>query len=211
MIPSNENGAMTIRRAIEVSFSRRAFLRPLFYAYPHGLRFSLSEGATALGQFLSAHRKASEICADIFDSGSCMTVCLRCFEVGESRFSFRPMLRSLSDVGIEIPLMREMWRTDVGDDADVASVFLAFDVSVDRLPSLLWCALASDFGSISPNPGCDVYLFNLDKGLIAFPYDDRGMDVVGTNRELLGTLYRRHRDLLEYDLPAMRATFGDAR
>ena len=32
------------------------------------------------------------------------------------------------------------------------------------------------------------------------------------SRGLLCTLYRRHRDqLLEYDLPAMRETFGDAR
>jgi hypothetical protein len=45
---------------------------------------------------------------------------------------------------------------------------------------------------------------------MVFPYDDRGMDVVGPNRSLLAGLYsKHHRYLLGHDLPAMKATFGD--
>jgi hypothetical protein len=81
---------------------------------------------------------------------------------------------------------------------------------VHLLPNLLWCALASDFGSIKPNPGCSYYLFNLQEGLLAFPYDDRGMDVVGPNRDLLTMLYRKYGTyLLDYDRPAMQRSFED--
>ncbi|MBL8263558.1 MAG: DUF3885 domain-containing protein [Xanthomonadaceae bacterium] len=200
---------MTLRHAIETTFFGRAFCRPLFYAYPDGLRFELSEGETAIGLFLSAHRKASEICADIFDRQEKLTVCLHGYHFDETRFSYRQKLRSLSAAGIDIPALREIWQTEV-DEEGVSSVFLAFEAPVDRLPNLLWCALASDFGSIKPNPGCSWYLFNLEKGLLVHPYDDRGMDVVGPNRDLLAMLYRKHGTyLLDYDRPAMRRSFED--
>lgn len=202
---------MTLRHAIETTFSGCAFLRPLFYSYPDGLRFELSEGGTAIGLFLSAHRKASEICADIFDSKGCLTVCLRCYRYDESRFSYRQILRSLSDAGIEIPAVREVWMTG-HDDEGVSSLFLAFEAPAVLLSNLLWCALASDFGSIKPNPVCSCYLFNLERDLVVFPYDDRGMDVVGPNRDLLVMLYRKYGAyLLDHDMPTMRQSFeGDA-
>jgi hypothetical protein len=200
---------MTLRHAIETTFSGRAFLRPLFYAYPDGLRFRLSEGETAIGLFLSAHRKASEICAEIFDGNGSLTVCLRCYHHDESRFSYRRILKSLSDAGIKIPAVREVWMTDRDDDG-MSSIFLAFEATAHLLPNLLWCALASDFGSIKPNPGCSYYLFNLQEGLLAFPYDDRGMDVVGPNRDLLTMLYRKCGTyLLDYDRPVMQRSFED--
>jgi hypothetical protein len=198
---------MTLRHAIEATLSGRAFLRRLFYAYPDGLRFELSEGETAIGLFLSAHRKASEICAEIFDDTGILTVCLRCYHYDESRFSYRQILRSLSDAGIEIPAVREVWMTGRDDDG-VSSVLLAFEAPAALLSNLLWCALASDFGSIKPSPGCSCYLFNLERGLVVYPYDDRGMDVVGPNRDLLAMLYRKYGAyLLDHDMPAMRRSF----
>ncbi len=200
---------MTFRHAIETNFSGRAFLRPLFYSCPDGLRFELSQGETAIVRFLSAHRKASEICADVFDGNDNLTVCLHCYHCDESRFSYRDVLRSLSDAGIRIPALREVWSTD-RDDEGLSSIHLAFEAPVNRLPNLLWCALASDFGSIEPRPSCNVYLFNLEKNLLAFPYDDRGMDVVGPNRELLAMLYRKHGAyLLDHDMAAMRRSFEE--
>ncbi|MDF0732408.1 DUF3885 domain-containing protein [Pseudomonas entomophila] len=86
---------------------------------------------------------------------------------------------------------------------------LTFEVPVSLLETLLWCALAKDFRVIQPNPGCDVYLFNLNNKILAFPYDDRGMDVVGSNRELLFALYEKHqRYLLESDHPEISAMFS---
>ncbi len=61
---------------------------------------------------------------------------------------------------------------------------------------------------IQPNPSCDVYLFNRNNNVLAFPYDDRGMDVVGSNRELLFALYEKHQlSLLACDHSEMSTRF----
>jgi Domain of unknown function (DUF3885) len=86
---------------------------------------------------------------------------------------------------------------------------VVFEVPLELMQNILWCALARDFDTIKPNPGCLLYLFNLQSGLMVWPYDDRGLDVVGTNREVLTGLYVKHsRWLLEHDREKMDAVFG---
>jgi len=196
---------MNHRIAIEETFLGRAFLRPLFYSYPGGLRFELSEGGHAIDQFLTAHHKASEICRDVFSGKDNLTICLRVYYFQESRFAYRSTLRDLADAGIKIPRSRSIWLEEIAEDC---SLLVAFSASTALLPRLLWCALSADFGSIRPRPLCSAYLFNLDARVMAFPYDDRGMDVVGSNSNLLERLYRKHGAyLLEHDLEAMRVSF----
>lgn len=81
---------------------------------------------------------------------------------------------------------------------------IAFRPPLSLLQNLLWCALAKDFGTIRPSPFCDIYLFNPALRVMALPYDDRGMDVVGPNREFLRQLYQKHQQyLLDHDRPQM--------
>ena len=55
----------------------------------------------------------------------------------------------------------------------------------------------------------DIYLFNLDKDVMVFPYDDRGMDIAGPNKQFLKQQYQQFGHyLLEYDREAMHAVFG---
>jgi hypothetical protein len=205
---------MCLRSEIERVFEGNAFKRPLFYTYGAGLRFELSEGGSAIDQFLLAIRKARKICEDIFDPERPLIACLRVFGQ-DSRFAHRPVLRELSAAGIRISRNRCVWaepiplEDQVDEDVEGHWVHVAFEAPSELLQRLLWCAVASDFGSIRPRPFCDVYLFELTKGAVVFPYDDRGMDVVGPNHALLAKLYRRHsRYLLEYDRASMEETFG---
>jgi hypothetical protein len=205
---------MHLRNEIERVFEGNAFKMPLFYSYPGGLRFELSEGGAAIDQFLLAMRKAREICADIFDEGQPLITCLRT-RAESSAFAHRKTLRELQAAEIRIPRDKCVWLEAVPPDDWFEEntqewwVNVAFETPADSLQRLLWCALAVDFGSIRPRPGCDVYLFELGKGIAVLPYDDRGMDVVGPNHALLAKLYRRHHGyLLEYDRAAMEETFG---
>ena len=51
-------------------------------------------------------------------------------------------------------------------------------------------------------------LFNLDLGIMINPYDDRGMDVLGPNRDLLKMIYNKRNDwLLDYDREQMDAYY----
>ena len=100
------------------------------------------------------------------------------------------------------------WRGDE-DYADSLWHYVAFEAPAEYLISALWCALSSDFGSIEPSPTADIYLFNLDKEVMVFPYDDRGMDIVGPNKQFLKDQYDKFGHyLLDYDREAMDAVFG---
>ena len=198
---------MNHRQAIESTFLGMAFMRPLFYSWRGGLRFSLSEGDSRIDQFLTAHRKALQICEDIFTSADPVTVCLRAYYTEEDSSYYKKILIELSGAGIKIPRERSVWQESISDfDAD-NSLYVAFQAPSSWLPRLLWCALSSDLG-IHPSPHCSVYLFNLERKVLAFPYDDRGMDVVGPGSGPLLELYQRHSIwLLDHDREIMRSAF----
>jgi hypothetical protein len=201
---------MSFRLQIQTQFLGKAFERPLFYSYPTGLRFELSEGGSFLEQFLTALRKATEICTSIFTDN--IVVCLQVYNwQTNNRFAYRSILRGLAAAGICIPKEKEIWLEQAPETTGEPLwwVHVAFQVPKSLLPNLLWCAVARDFSSIQPNPGCQIYLFDLQNKLMALPYDDRGMDVVGENLQALKLLYTNFVGyLLEYDRQKMDAIFG---
>jgi hypothetical protein len=53
-----------------------------------------------------------------------------------------------------------------------------------------------------------VYIFDLDNGILAHPYDDRGMDVIGPNKVILKNLYETQKKfLLDHDIKQMNDYF----
>lgn len=204
---------MDMRGTIESIFQGKAFLRPLFYSYPGGLRFELSEGGNEIQQFLLAIHKASAICASIFPAAAPITVCLRAM-AKPNLFAHRPLLLALRAAGISIPSSRCIWLEPASPDDgfepedNTSWLHIAFEAPVSLLQNFLWCAFATDLASIRPRPRCNIYLFSLSNRVMVFPYDDRGMDVVGPNHTLLSQLYvKHHQTLLDYDRQAMSATF----
>ena len=182
----------------------------LFYNFPGGLRFQLSEGGSPLDQVLVALRKATIVCDDVFAGEERILLHLQAF-TPPSRFRLRPMIRELRDAGVGIPKIRDIWLEKDDDDSDDEGYWIncAFEVSAEKLQNLLWCAVATDFGTLSPNPHCRIYLLNTNKEIIVHPYDDRGMDVIGQRKPALAGLYKRHNDLLlDHDREAMRETFA---
>ncbi len=201
---------MNYRQQIETQFLGKAFDRPLFYSYPVGLRFELSEGGDFLEQFLTALRKATEICTDIFVGD--IVVCLRVYMWQTSNcFAYRSILRGLEAAGICIPKDKEIWLEPTQRPSEEPHwwVHVAFQVPSVLLSNVLWCAVAREFSSIQPNPGCQIYLFDLQNKLMVWVYDDRGMDVVGENHQALKGLYTKFSGyLLEYDRQKMDTVFN---
>ncbi|AZD15044.1 DUF3885 domain-containing protein [Pseudomonas chlororaphis] len=205
---------MNLALEIERVFGSKAFVRPLFYSYPGGLRFELSEGSGVIEQFLSALRKSTQICSDIFVGETTLVACLR-IHSGSNPFAHRAAIHALRSAGIDIPAERSVWSEEIDpgewycENESEHWVNVAFEAPITLLQAFLWCALAKDFSVIQPKPRCNFYLFNLKKHVMVFPYDDRGMDVVGPNTALLLQLYRHyHAHLLDYDRPVMDITFA---
>lgn len=183
----------------------------LFYNFPGGLRFELSEGGSPLEQVLTALRKATDICGDIFPQAEPVLVHLQRF-VCATRFELRQSIRELAAAGIELPESRNVWVETAEQDDNFGAGFwvnCAFEVPAAMLQNWLWCALVTDFPSLRPNPHCLVYLINMAKGILVHPYDDRGMDVICRDSSTLAALYAsRSAWLLDYDRDAMNRTFG---
>lgn len=204
---------MRLRKSIEELFGIQACGNALFYAYPDGLRFELSEGGEPIEQVLTAMRKASLVCEDLFNAVDSLTVCLRRF-VGSDKFALRKVLRELKNAGIIIPEKREIWfdlvpREDRFDeDIEEWWVNVVFEMPTTKLQSLFWCAFTVDFPSLRPSPHCDLYIFNLKERILVHPYDDRGMDIIGPNKNILKKLYVKHnRLLLDCDRARMSNSF----
>ncbi len=209
----DENEPMNFKRIIQ-GIVGSPYRYALFYNFPGGLRFELSEGGSPLDQVLMALRKSTAICDDVFGGEERILVHLEVFVLA-SRFGVRKTLRELHVAGIVVPQVREIWleagdQKDEDDDENGYWVSCAFEVPKVKLQNLLWCAITTDFGaSLSPNPHCRVYLLNPNEGIVVHIYDDRGMDVISRHTSALAGLYERHNNfLLDYDMEAMRRTFA---
>lgn len=201
---------MNIRDSIQEKFGDNVFERPIFYTNPGGLRFELSEGGDWVEKFNLAFKKASTICSSILDTE--FTVCIRIWG-SRNLVASAYVLKELARIGLYPDIEKEHWSEldqsdDWGDDEPYWHT-IAFKLPKSELGKILWCNLTQDYSVIGPSPDCDFYIFDIEKGVEIWPYDDCGMDVVGSNHELLAQLYSKyHSYLLEYDMPIMEETFG---
>jgi hypothetical protein len=184
----------------------------LRWANSGGLRFELSVSGSYVEMFLMAIRKASEVCADIFEAGQAFTACLS-VPLWKSAYAYREALRALKACGIEVPHDRCMWVKTEDDpdehDGKARTLHIAFNAERDLLDNFLWCALGVDLG-IRPCPrvGGAIYLMSLPRRVLVHLYDDRGMGVVGSNHQLLARLYAKYGSYLPAcDREVMEATF----
>jgi Domain of unknown function (DUF3885) len=200
---------MSNRESINKIFGDTAFERPVFYNNPGGLRFELSESGDWTKQFSTAFNKSIEICSSLITTD--FTLCIRIYG-NKALSSSISVIRELRDAGLYPEGKKEHWSEKVEDDDDcpVDDYWhtIAFNLPASELSKVLWCCLAKDLG-IKPSPRCDLYIFDILNGIEIWAYDDRGMDVVGTNHQLLSATYSKyHPYLLEYDRDIMEETFG---
>jgi hypothetical protein len=92
---------MSFRRRIQEILGS-TYRHALFYNFPGGLRFELSEGSAPLDQALTALHKASVVCDDVFAGEERILVHLETWAPA-SRFGLRATLRELMVAGIPVP------------------------------------------------------------------------------------------------------------
>ncbi len=198
--------SMNYLPVIEELFGRSVFVRPLFYCYEPALRFELNTGGQYINMFLSAMKRSMKICSSIFQGEESILVCLYFHDMTFSEFN--RLIHDLTDTGIRVPKTSDKWieYDEFGDDLHKMH-HLAFQLPAKKIENLLWCAFANEIG-IEPSPGCGLYLFNIKKQIAIWPYDDRGMDVVGNDEKELSFLYTKFNDyLLDYDRERMDGFF----
>ncbi|HYW07655.1 MAG TPA: DUF3885 domain-containing protein, partial [Longimicrobium sp.] len=115
---------------------------------------------------------------------------------------------SARECGIPLPRPRCHWTEDYEDEhGSEQRRFVAFRAEPASLTRLAWVALGGDLG-IRPAIRAAVTVADVERGILVHPYDDRGMDVIGPNRELMAAAYSRFTGyLLDYDRERMRCFF----
>lgn len=221
-----------LRDALFTRFGRDAFGDGVFYARAPALRFELSRGGGHVAQFLQAMDRGREILAGIFPAGTPLVAVLVLHEP-PSRATVRRAVTALRRLGVQPERPRAVWAEPpteeetrrAREDADVSAgegdageggagedegtrTFVAFSCGTEAVPLLLWAAAAADLGVRPRLPG-RVYLADVAGGLLAHPYDDRGMDAVGPNHARLAELHRAFAPyLLDHDRARMAAFFA---
>ncbi len=202
-----------MKKAIEDTFGSNAVGHALFYNHPNGLRFELSESGNPsyIHMFLQAYQKAAEITNFMFADARDLHAAICLYSYGDGSFlSGLSRFRSIASCGLKIPKSYHTWRNldRVGDEEDDRwRTSIAFKIDRTVIPQLLWGAISSDIG-IRPRLLGDVYLFDLELGILVHPYDERGMDVIGNNLGILRSAYDKFdRYLLDYDREIMRDRF----
>lgn len=199
------------RDEIRRVFGSAALEWGLFYRNVPALRFELSGGDGYVEMFTRAYDRAREILSVVFADTRELTVVLS--EVGGGGMrSHLSGFRALRGCGIPLPRPYAAWSETTGEEWDHEERgFLAFRCAPAMLNRLLWGALATEIG-VRPRLVSHLYLADPERGILAHPYDDRGMDVIGPNHTLLRELYTRFDAyLLDYDRARMDEFFAGPR
>ena len=180
----------------------------LFYHHAPALRFELSLGGSYVAMFTQAYDRARAVLDAAFAESREVTVVLSEYG-GGSLLAHLSAFRSLRRCDVDLPRQFEAWTEQVDDEWHAERAFFAFRRGRGELLEFLWGALAADIG-IRPRLECRVHLADPERGILVYPYDDRGMDVIGPNHAVLRELYTRFNPwLLDYDRERMDGFFRE--
>lgn len=206
--------SFTIRNQVYKEFGKKAFKHGLFYLYEKSLRFELSTDGSFVEQFHQALSKGIEILNALFNEQDEVYACIS-FYGKKGLLANLSVFKQLKELDIEIDKHScEIWQEKCPKDEDFPETdyfrtFIIIPVSRTEVFKLLWSAIASDF-NIHPKVNAKLYFFNLKLAVLAHPYDDRGMDIIGENFELKRRLFNKFNHyLLDYDRDTMNSSFNN--
>jgi len=194
------------KEIIKSTFGDKALNFALFYQIENSLRFELEQSGTCIYRFTTAYNRARAITKVAFKDTEELIFILSYTAYDPTQFD-EAALKRLETCYIDLPKDHEFWSEEVDEEDPKYRVFIAFKASKEILTEVLWGIFATELG-IEPSLGIRVYIAAPDSGVLANPYDSRGMDVIGSNRTLLKSLYTEFNEyLLDYDRDVMDKSF----
>jgi hypothetical protein len=190
--------------------------RPLFYKCPYGLRFEIGpsdkkiwneNNDTLNGEYFSiALQRAMSIFGAAFEPNDDIEIAYQIFSDGRRKIKRRSFIfkqvKSLDKANIEFSDHKDIYEENLDYKCEhwkrvTISNITAADIETEQL---LKAAINTDFSSRTPHFIGECYLINITKQLVLILYDDRGMDVVSSNKDQLQALYKSHNKMiLDYD------------
>lgn len=199
------------RQFLNDNFKGLRLRKPLFYSWDFGLRFDLQVGETNTDEYFEeVTRRASAIFETAFDNSDnvfliFMDLKYKRRKIRFSNFTFK-QIDNLQKT--EISYSKEFRLYEPDDKFDIRNIAI-IRLTADRIDykNILTAIGHTDFPPRQPRldqngflTGKEIYFVNIDKKLIFHMYDDRGLDIISSDKETLRPIYKQHNDwLLDYD------------
>lgn len=201
------------------------FERPLFYNSPIGLRFEIGPEEISLWKnyehklinesyFDEALARAVRIFDLVFDSNNSISIIYQIYSDGRRKIRKGNFLfKKIADVKNRV--------IEYSDHRDIYTDTLDFKsycwrrVCISGIKTkdidarnLLQAMINTDFSVRGPSLRGECFFINHDKDVVLNLYDDRGMDVVAEEKDVLIPLYEKCNDIiLDYDRERIDSVF----
>ena len=204
---------------IQEQFGVKELPHDLFHSFDQALRFEL--GGEKFGtdrpmrRFAQAHERSNAVSQAFFENSSDVFVLLSSYGMEQPD---KKRLKSLKLCGIKHFEFQYLSKTRQQDDDHISEfgcdLFRHWDIAKlkdkQTISEILWLGIASEMGVKPAFRGSTAaYLVDAENGLVLHLYDDRGMDVIASQKAPLSDLFFRFNDwLLGQDLTRMTDMFG---
>lgn len=199
------------RQFLTDNFNKLAIRQPLFYNWGFGLRFNLQVGRTGTDDyFAEVIRRASTLFEAAFSGSNQVFFVLMDYKYRRRKIKISSyalkQIKYLDKSEVSFLKVKRLYEPD--NKFDIRNIALV-KATVDRINyKNIFSAIGHiDFPPRQPrldNNGIfsrkEIYFINIDKKLIFNMYDDRGLDIIAVNKEILRPIYAKYNDwLLDYD------------
>jgi hypothetical protein len=199
------------------NFNGLTLKSPLFYNWDASLRFDLQPNAEnpvkpdMSEYFETVLHRSTQIFESVFSSDDEILIVLYQFKwpsrkkIKLSNFVFK-QITDLNKSDVKFSLVKRLYEKD--DKWNRA--LIKTKVANLNYKELLKAISHSDFPSNKPSIQFETYIINITKNIIFHMYDDRGLDVLVSNKKTLAPIYHEHKDwLLDYDIEMMQERLKD--
>jgi hypothetical protein len=204
---------------IHQAFGWAGFPDALFFEAEHALRFDLG-GDIAMNplRFLQAMDRARAV-AEVFFQDSQQVSAVACYYSGERRSnSGFAALRALEKIGFDtkfgavekVKLDDLSYISQFGEDLCKYWQVADFNNNTQQFASLFWASISREM-DIQPKARWldSIYIVDFDRRIAVHVYDDRAMDAISAEPEILQCLFDKFKGwLYETELEVMNQKFG---
>jgi hypothetical protein len=199
------------RQFLNDNFKGLRLRKPLFYSWDFGLRFDLQIGETNTDEyFMEVTKRATKIFETAFENSEKVFLIFMDYKYRRRKIRFTnfvfEQIDGLQKTDVSYSKEKRLYEPD--DKLDIRNIsIIKTTIQKINYTNILTAIGNTDFGTRQPRldqhnffTAKEVYFVNIDKKLIFHMYDDRGLDIIATDKETIRSIYKKHNDwILDYD------------
>ena len=172
----------------------------------HGLRFNLQKGETDTDEyFTEVLKRATTIFESVFENTDNIFIILLEYKYKRRKIKFNNyVFKQIEALKQSEVIYYKEYRLYEPNKFDIRNIAIIKTTAKKVNYGNIFKAIAhTDFAAQEPRldkygvlTSKEVYFLNIDKRLIFHMYDDRGLDIISADKEILTSIYKKHHSWL---------------